>query len=185
MNFMDSEERGEYETVTEILNVYSGDRNTANYSNPNHYTINLLEKVGKTFRNVKCVRLLSGIFPDQGAIGTEPYLILKVPQFNSGMTGTNTNLQEGSCIIQIDRAVTTGNFFNLKTDISKCIFNTYQNPISEISKLSIDIVDVAGEPFSFGSDTLIPTKSLQHLLVFEFVMEVKKNKIMSKIINTF
>lgn len=171
--------KDEIETYTEILNVYSGDRDTSRYANPNSYIIDLYNSVGKIYKNVKCVRLLSGIFPDKGAITSEPYLVLHVKEFNSGMTGTNKNLQEGSCIIQIDRAVTSGNFFNLKTDISKCIYNNYINPISSISKLSVNILDITGKPFSFGIDTLTPDKSLQHLLVFEIVMERRTNNLFS------
>lgn len=172
----------ETELITEVLTIDSGDRDASLYPSPNSYVIDLLKKAGKTYKNVKQIRLLTGTLPDKNNILQEPYLILSVDEFNANMTGTNTYIQSGSCILQLDRAITSTYFLNLKTDLCKCIIHTFQSP-KEISRLSIRIYDKSGNLFNFGSDSNPPVKSLQHMLSFEFTMEVKKPVFRSKISN--
>lgn len=170
--------------ITEVLTIDSADRDANLYPNPNSYVIDLLKKTGRTFKNVKEIRLLTGTLPDQSNITQEPYLILSVDEFNSNMAGTNNYIQSGSCILQLDRPISTGYFLNLKTDLCKCIVHNFQNP-KEISRLTIKIYDKAGNLFNFGSDSNPPAKNLQHILSFEFTMEVKKPVIRSKIPGSF
>lgn len=171
----------EVEIETEIINIYSGDRNRSVFPDPNYYNIHLLEKIGKTFKNVVSLRLLSGILPDVNDITQEPFLILKINEISTiGMTGTNNTLNNGSTILQLDRPVSSGYFLNLKSDICKCIYSSFKQPLAELSRFTVQICDINGNLFNFGSDNvppLSPNKSLQHLLSFEIKYKVKRNVI--------
>jgi hypothetical protein len=174
----------QYETKTEILNVYSGDRDISVFPNPSNYVMKLLDTTGNTFKNVKSIRLLSGVFPDINNLTQEPYLILHIQEFNSGMTGTNSNFKAGSTILQLDRPITPTYFLNLKTDICKCIYASFDTPLVELSKLTVKITDCLGNPFNFGTDSGTPNKSLQHMLSFEIITEIPKNTTMYRNVYT-
>ena len=164
-----------YDITTEILSVYSGDRDASKYPNPESYTIDLNSLVNKDYRNVVSVRLISGIFPDQNNVLQEPYLVLHISEVNSShIAGTSSVLNSGSTILQLDRPLTTGYFFNLKTDICKCLFSSFHQPIARLSRLTIKITDALGNLFSFGSDIIPVNKALQHLLIFEIKYKSKK-----------
>lgn len=152
-----------------ILTVYSGDRNIANFNSPNNYTIKLLDTAGESFKNIVSVKLISGIIPDVNSLSTEPFLILDIKEFSYGMSGTNSILKNANSIIQFEKPITGRSFLDIKTD-NKSVFNDYQRPIAEISKLTIELKKITGEYFDFGTDTPpSPTHSIQHLLQFEIV----------------
>lgn len=167
-----------YNIVTEILSVYSGDRNASSYPNPESYTIDFNSLVNKDYRNVISIRLISGVFPDQNNVLQEPYLVLHINEINSPhIAGTSSVLNSGSTILQLDKSLTPTYFFNLKSDICKCLFSSFSQPIARLSRFTIKITDALGNLFSFGSDTNPVNKSLQHLLVFEIKYREKKKTI--------
>lgn len=168
----------EYSVQTNYLYVYSGDRDEAKYPDPNNYVIDLWSLASRDFKNVMSVTLVSGIFPDVNNIAQEPYIILEIHELDSNnVAGTSTHLSGASMVLQMDKAVSTGCFFNAKTDICKNVFPQFNNPITDLYRLSIKLRDCTGALFNFGSDTSPVTKSLQHLLVFEIKCQVPKRAI--------
>ncbi len=160
----------EYKRVSEVINVSSKDRDITLFPSPSRYNISFINTVGKTFKNIESIRLLSATFPDINNITQEPYLVLQIEEVeNSGMYGSNSVLNNGSFLVQLDRAISTGYFLNTKTDICKSIINTYSTPLRELSKMSITITDESGNLFNFGTDSGSPSKSRQHLLSFEII----------------
>ncbi len=160
----------EYKRISEVVNVYSKDRDITLFPSPSNYSISFLNTVGKTFKNVESVRLLSAVFPDVNNVSQQPFLVLQIEELeNSGMFGSNSILNNGSFLVQLDRPVSIGFFLNTKTDICKSIINAYSTPLRELSKMTIKITDESGNLFNFGTDTGSPSVGIQHLLSFEIV----------------
>lgn len=174
-SFENSKVNGDFKDKVDIVNIFSGDRNLTSFPSPNKYTIKFIDKLGNTYKNVKSIRLLSGVLPDVNNIQQEPFLILDIGDSNDAIRGTSNVLNNASSILQLDRPLETGFFFNLKSDVCKSMYHTYNQPIAELSQLNIDIRDYSGELFNFGTDVdpLVPNKSIQHLLTFEIITEVK------------
>jgi len=161
---------------TDLIVIDSFDRDRTLYPDPSNYSINFLNSsIGKVFKNVKSIRLLTGSFPDQNDIQKEPYLLLEIKEIdNDALNGSNSNIQRSTSIIQLDRPILTGFFFNMKTDICKSLYKTFDPPIN-LSKLSIKIKKKDGSLFSFGTDTdPTPNPLLQHMLTFEVISENKQ-----------
>ena len=177
-NFIKPEE----EKIIEIVNIYSGDRNRSIFQDPNSYTIKLMDSIGKNFKNVTNIRLISGVLPDKNNITHNPFLVLKINELESlGMTGSNNALMNGSAVLQFDTPVTAGYFLNLRTDVSVSSgHSSFSQPLAELSRLTISIVDVNNRLFNFGTDTgplSPPDISLQHLFTFEISYIVKKREL--------
>lgn len=150
------------------LVVCSKDRDVSNYPNPNSYKIRLDDFA--FMKKIKSLRLLTAVFPDVSDITKEPALILQIKQLDgfSGATGTNTHLNSGSILLQMNQAVATGSFVNIKRD--SCSQSCFKTPESLYS-LDIAIKNIDGGLFSFGADSNPANKALQHILVFEVLYE--------------
>lgn len=163
---------------SELIIIDSGDRDRATYPNPNSYTINFLNNtIGKQFRNVKSLQLITGVFPHKQSIDQEPYLILDIKELdNNSVFGTNNYVYNANSIIQLDRPIKDTYFWNMKTDVAKNMLSEFDPPIT-LSKMSINIRKKDGTLFNFGTDNALPNdpdKSLQHMLTFEVIYELKE-----------
>lgn len=180
----------EYERVEHYLAIDSGDRDRSKYPNPSNYIVHLSASSNQTgavanrsYKNVCEVGLIQATLPDQAASGSifdEPYLLLKVSEFdglNTTFNATNSNLNSCFAIMNLDIPYSTGDFFNINLDIVSKTPKVFRSNWATLDKLSIQIVDKNGNFFNFGTDATpptAPTKSLQHLLVFKIVtMEPK------------
>ena len=152
------------------LSVYSGDRDITAFNSPNNYTIRFLDTVGETFKNIVSIKLVSAVLPNVNSLMTEPFLIMNIKEFSYGMSGTNSALKNSSSILQFEAPIIGRNFVDVKTDLNKSVFNDYERPIGEISKLTIEFKKITGALFNFGTDAAPnPNHAIQHLLEFEIV----------------
>ena len=180
----------QYEEVIHYLAIDSGDRDRSKYPNPNSYTVHLDGSSNQTgavamggYKNVQSVTLIQATIPDQAASGSildEPYLLLKVSEFdglNNVYNGTNANLTSCFAIMNMDAPYSTGDFFNINLDIVSKTPKIFRGKLATIDKLSIQITDKDGNLFGFGTDSSPPTapdQTLQHLLVFKIVTLERK-----------
>lgn len=184
----------EYEPVHHFLAVDSGDRNRTLYPDPNSYTVHLGASstqtgavANRSYKNVSEVCLIQATIPDKadsGSILDEPYLLLKVSEFdglNTTYNGTNSNLNSCFAVMNMDAPYSTGDFFNINLDIVSKTPKRFRGNWITLDKLSIQITDKDGTPFNFGTDTsppTAPTKGLQNFFMFRITtMEPKMNHI--------
>ena len=175
----------QYERVDHYLAVDSGDRDRTKYPNPNSYTVHLGASSSQTgavanrnYKNVCEVGLIQATIPDQansGSVFDEPYLLLKVSEFDgldTTFNGTNSSLSSCFAVMNMDAPYSTGDFFNINLDVVSKAPKKFRGNMITLDKLSIKITDKDGTLFNFGTDTtppVVPDKTLQHLLVFKIV----------------
>ncbi len=157
--------------ITRYLVIDSGDRDRSLYPNPNNYRIHLDEKVGTIYKNIDSISLFSGIFPHQGNITQEPYLLLHVNELTGGtFDASNVHADNAFAIIQLDKPIESGYFLNIKPDTRSFILPSGFLNLTTLATLTISILDKDGNLFNFGNDDAPPSnarKELQHTLVFE------------------
>jgi hypothetical protein len=173
----------EYTYDKQTVAIYSGDRDIVAYPSPSSFSINLVNTCGGSFKNVKSVRLISAVLPDMNNVLREPALVLNIRELaNQGMYGSNSTLQDGSSVMLLDKVISAGYFINIKTDMCKEMYNNYNQPLAELSKLTVNIKDINGNNFNFGTDSGSVTKAQQVLLMFEVITE---NVLFKKYRNVF
>lgn len=122
--------------VRSVVNIDSKDRDTALYSEPNHFKINL----GKTFRNIKSIKLLSLEFPNtdqvikstpesqrnnrlrwqnQEDVGTNYEGVVYTVDISPGnYTALSLSDEISSKLATVKRVAFTGDFHNFQVDIN-------------------------------------------------------------------
>jgi hypothetical protein len=162
----------EYETITHYLVVSSRDRDTTAYPSPSQYTIHLQND----FKNITSMELIQATIPDKNSVTAEPYLLLKIDELEEVMHSNDRNMSDAFAILQMAPPVTTGGFIHIDKRIHENVVAYFGTPKSSLSKLSINITDLAGTSFNFGNDSPAPLKALQNTFVFKIeTLEKKRN----------
>ena len=165
----------EYDTITHYLVVSSRDRDTTVYPSPSQYTIHLQDE----FKNVTSMELIQAIIPDKNSVTAEPYLLLKIDEIEEVMHSNDRNISDAFAILQMADPVTTGGFIQIDKRIHENVIAYFTTPKSALSKLSINITDLSGTHFNFGSDSPAPLKALQNTFVFKIETREKKRSVLN------
>lgn len=151
-----------YKRRDNYLIVSSADRDTSIYPSSSNFVINL----DKEYKNVHSIELIQAIVPDQNSVTAEPYLLLKVKEFESTMDSNNKQIYDSFAILQICPPTVPGSFLQIDKRIFENVTLTYRTPKASLSKLSLSITDPSGNIFDFGGSGTT-TKAYQSLFVFK------------------
>lgn len=151
-----------YKTRDNYLIVSSADRDVSTHPSSSNFVINL----DKEYKNVHSVELIQAIVPDQNSVTSEPYLLLKVKEFENTMDSNNKSVYDSFAILQICPPTVPGTFLQIDKRIFENITLTYITPKASLSKITISVTDVEGNIFDFGGSGTT-TKTYQTLFVFK------------------
>ena len=98
----------EYELTTHYLAIESKSRDITAYPQPGNYRITF----GDSYKNVKAIELMAATIPDKNSVSAEPYLVLKIDEFDNLESG-NTNTDNAFTLLQLNTPNSSGNFIDL------------------------------------------------------------------------
>lgn len=165
----------QYEDKIHYLAVESKARNLNAYPNPESYRVTF----GDSYRNVKSIELIGATVPDKNNILSEPYLVLKIDEFDN-IESSDSNTDNAFTILQLNTPNTTGGFINLDMYLCAGTVKIFDTPLARLNTMTISFRDYNNNLFSFGDDTAgsPPNKALQNMLIFKITtMEVKRDKL--------
>lgn len=158
------------------LTVNSIDRDRTAYPNPNYYSIKFIDNddvnrhvIGKNFKNVIKIELISAIYPNKNNILSEMYLNLIIDEIDPNIYSNNNTTSKAFTRLVPDSIV--GNFVHGLIDgidYRKKIYR-YGNILQSLNKMTIEIRDNNNNLFNFGTDSTPPTlpdKTLQNSFSF-------------------
>ena len=151
-----------YETRENYLVVSSTDRDTSVYPSSSNFVIQL----EKEYKNITSVELIQAIVPDKNSVTAEPYLLLKVREFENTMDSNNKQIYNSFAILQVCPPTVSNSFLQIDKRIFENVTLTYRTPKASLSKLSLSITDPSGNIFDFGGSGTT-TKAYQSLFVFK------------------
>jgi hypothetical protein len=153
-----------YQQRENYLIVSSADRDTSIYPNSSNFVIQLQ----KEYKNVISVELIQAIVPDKNNVTSEPYLLLKVKEFENTMESNNKQIYDSFAILQVCQPTVADSFLQIDKRIFENVTLNYRTPRASLSKLTIEVTDAEGNIFSFGGSGTT-SKAYQCLFVFKIV----------------
>jgi hypothetical protein len=153
-----------YELRENYLIVSSTDRDVNTYSSSSNFVIQL----EKEYKNIVSVELIQAIVPDKNNVTAEPYLLLKIKEFENTMDSNNKQVYDSFAILQVCTPTITNSFLQIDKRIFENVTLNYRTPRANLSKLTIQITDAEGNIFDFGGSGTT-TKANQCLFVFKIV----------------
>lgn len=151
-----------YETRENYLVVSSADRDTSVYPSSSNFVIQL----EKEYKNITSVELIQAIVPDKNSVTDEPYLLLKVREFENTMDSNNKQVYNSFAILQVCPPTVANSFLQIDKRIFENVTLHYRTPRANLSKITIQITDAEGNIFDFGGSGTT-TKAYQCLFVFK------------------
>ena len=146
------------------LSVSSSDRDTNIYPSSSQFVINLQ----KEYKNISSIELIQAIVPDKNDVTYEPYLLLKINEFENPMDSNNKPIDDSFAILQICQPTVPNSFLQIDKRIFENVILNYRTPKATLSKLSISITDSTGNVFDFGGSGS-KDKAYQSLFVFKII----------------
>lgn len=151
-----------YNNRENYLVVSSADRDTTTYPSSSNFVIQL----EKEYKNITSIELIQAIVPDQNAVTAEPYLLLKVKEFDDTMDSNNKPISDSFAILQVCQPTVPGSFLQIDKRIFENVTLNYRTPKANLSKISVQITDASGNIFDFGGSGTT-TKAYQCLFIFK------------------
>ena len=167
----------DYEDTVYYLNVNSGDRTT---QYPLQYDFSL--KLNDIYKNVKCVELISVIFPNSSGITTEPYLVIDIVELNTIDFTSQTNNFRGFGVCPLknpNQGAGNGNFMLTENGCAFKTSSVYKTP-KELSRLTIKVRDSTGAIYNFSNPNGSTDKSQQ----FAFILKITCKDVSRKSLQT-
>jgi len=162
-----------YETRENYLVVSSADRDTSIYPSSSDFVIQL----DKEYRNIVSVELIQAIIPDKNTVTHEPYLLLKVKEFENTMDSNNKPICNAFAILQLSAPTASNTFIQIDKRIFENVTLNYRTPRANLAKLTIQVNDVTGNVFDFGGSGTTD-KEHQCLFVFKIVTSESDRKLL-------
>jgi hypothetical protein len=155
------------------LSINSKDRNRTLFPQPESYTINLEESVGKVFKNVESIRLLNGEVPDLNNVSDQPFLLLCISQLQDTYTRyytTSNDIPDVYDMLRFSSNYRQNEYLYIKEGTQ--LF--FKPTLAKLSRLSIEIKDQEGTLFSWGDDSGVNYNiTRQNHFIFEITELVK------------
>jgi hypothetical protein len=151
-----------YEKRDNYLIVSSTDRDTSVYPSSSNFVIQL----EKEYKNITSVELIQAIVPDKNSVTSEPYLLLRVREFENTMDSNNKHIFNSFAILQVCSPTVADSFLQIDKRIFENITLNYRTPRANLSKITIQITDANGNIFDFGGSGSTD-KATQCLFVFK------------------
>lgn len=142
--------------ITEYISIYSGNRDNF-YTDPNYYTIDLLESIGRTFKDVTYVKILNCVIPDINNVRDQPLLVLNIKELdNYTLKGNSNVINNAFSLIYLDVPIKDTFFINSRPNERD---GNLISHMKELRKLTIEITDINGNRFDF--------LNREHFIMFE------------------
>ena len=106
------------------------------------------------------------IVPDKNDVTAEPYLLLKVNEFENTMESNNKQIYNSFAILQVCQPTVPNSFLQIDKRIFENVTLNYRTPRASLSKITIQITNSEGSIFDFGGSGAT-TKATQCLFVFK------------------
>lgn len=151
-----------YEKRENYLIVSSADRDTSIYPSSSNFVIQLQQE----YKNITSVELIQAIVPDKNDVTAEPYLLLKVNEFENTMESNNKQIYNSFAILQVCQPTVPNSFLQIDKRIFENVTLNYRTPRASLSKITIQITNSEGSIFDFGGSGAT-TKATQCLFVFK------------------
>lgn len=105
------------QTKVDHLTIHSKDRDMTRFPNSNNFQIKLSDTCGP-LKDIKSIKLAGGCMPDSQSMTSLPYLCLWIDELTRGehIRSTDPVMQKTFAILQPDRAIEQGSYFQLKAD---------------------------------------------------------------------
>lgn len=163
-----------YESRENYLVISSADRDTSTYASSSDFVIQLQTE----YKNITSVELIQAIVPDKNNVTTEPYLLLKVNEFENTMESNNKHIYNSFAILQVCQPTVTNSFLQIDKRIFENVTLNYRTPRASLSKITIQITDSQGAIFDFGGAGTT-AKSNQCLFVFKITTSDSSRKLIN------
>jgi len=171
---------------SQCIVVDSRHRNTDAYPNPGKFQVkfNASDKfvganVGYTLNNVYTVQLTECLLP-KGFEDTYPYLVLKIPELDNSLEGTNTILGTSFAILIPDRII--GNTVHCRVNGQCYCFKKFIPTLASLGKFTIEIYTPDGTLYDFKGSNNVDDASIQNMMIFEIVMKTLSRKMFNETI---
>lgn len=163
-----------------FITIDSRDRNRAIWPSANNFQVKLDASstfngatIGRDFRNVKSLEVVSVQFPNANNVLNEMYLYLCFPELDGVFE--STSMIGTKAIAKLEPYAAIGNFVLVKYDTKypKLIFP--DKGLSRLSTLTVEFRKYDGTLFNFGTDTTPPTvfnPVLQTSITLRLVVQV-------------
>jgi hypothetical protein len=151
-----------YEKRDNYLIVSSKDRDTSVYPSSSNFVIQLQQE----YKNITSVELIQAIVPDKNNVTVEPYLLLKVNEFENTMESNNKHIYDSFAVLQVCQPTVPDSFLQIDKRIFENVTLNYRTPRASLSKITIQITNSDGSIFDFGGSGTT-AKAYQCLFVFK------------------
>jgi hypothetical protein len=171
---------------TQCIVVDSRNRNTTFYPNPGKYQIKFNASdtyvganIGYTLNNIYTVQLTECLLP-KGFEDTYPYLILKIPELDNSLEGTNNILATAFAVLIPDRIV--GNTVQCRVNGQCYCFKKFIPTLASLGNFTIEIYTPDGDLYDFKGSKEVNDASIQNMMIFEIVMKTLSRKMFNETI---
>ena len=141
-----------------FITIDSRDRDRATWPLSSHFEVKMEPPDGfkgaalqRKFRNVKCVELVSAVFPNTNNVLDELYIYLTIPEIDG--IYESTNLEGGKAFAKLLPKHVIGKFVHAYIDDYDKPRRVYKAQGVRLDRLTIQFKKWNGELFNFGADT--------------------------------
>ena len=129
--------------------------------------------------SVYTVQLTECLLP-KGFEDTYPYLVLKIPELDNSLEGTNTILGTSFAILIPDRFI--GNTVHCRVNRQCYCFKKFIPTLASLGKFTIEIYTPDGTLYDFKGSKDVDDASIQNMMIFEIVMKTLSRKMFNETI---
>lgn len=162
---------------SDYVSINSADRNRVKWPSTSDFCIKLIDDepgqpngvVGKRYRNVQSVKLLSAVVPNTNNVLDEPYLLLQIKEIEGMYDAATRPSQNAFTKLYFNQS--PGKFLRLDKGVGDPITKVYwPTPKATIDRFTVSIRTYDGDVFDFGTDDgADPNPELQTT----FTLEIK------------
>jgi hypothetical protein len=144
---------------SDYLTLNSADRNRAKWPSTSNFCIKLIDDepgqpngvVGKRYRNVQSVKLLSAVVPNTNDVLDEPYLLLQINEIEGMYDAASRPSQNAFTKLYFKPSF--GKFLRLDKGVGDPLTRVYwPTPKAIIDRFTVSVRTYDGEVFDFGTD---------------------------------
>ena len=162
---------------SDYLTLNSADRNRAKWPSTSNFCIKLIDDepgqpngvVGKRYRNIQSVKLLSAVVPNTNDVMDEPYLLLQINEVE-GMYDAASRASQNA-FTKLYFKPSPGKFLRLDRGVGDPLTRVYwPTPKATIDRFTMSVRTYDGEVFDFGTDD---GDDIDPALQTTFTLEIK------------
>ena len=161
-----------------IVIIDSRDRDTNLYPNPNKYVVHFNgagsgASILNNYKNIVEAHVMECILP-KSILDNVPYLILKIPELQNTLSGTNDTLNKASTILVPDKIA--GSYCHIRPDINHMLKRVMKPPMNTLHKITLEFLKPNGESYDFLGQANVNDESIQHTLLLEITTLTPSHK---------